>query len=245
MDNLTVSDFVLLSMAAIPCKLLKSNSTAIVLHGSVGSTVGIRYNVLARNSTSFPTPIVSQIVGHLLGDGALVMSRTSTTPAFVFTQTIKRFAYLWQVFLTLSHYCQAMPRVGISRKVHLFMQIHTRSYPILLALYNLFYQLIDGKYVKVITPALLTYIDAIALAYWAMDDGAKITKGTGFYLHTKGFTFAEVYLLVGMLHYNFGLVCTVQNHSKQPVIFITAASMPLFISLVKPHFHSTMMYKIS
>ncbi|KAF8204409.1 hypothetical protein K438DRAFT_1580080, partial [Mycena galopus ATCC 62051] len=39
---------------------------------------------------------------------------------------------------------------------------------------------------------------------------------SGFYFHTKGFTFSDVYLLAGMLHYNFGLHCTVQNHSLSP-----------------------------
>lgn len=77
-----------------------------------------------------------------------------------------------------------------------------------------------------------------------MDDGASTTCLSGFYLHTKGFKFKDVYSLVGMLHYKFGLVCTVQNHKGMPVIYITSKSMPLFISLVSPHFHPSMMYKL-
>ena len=61
-----------------------------------------------------------------------------------------------------------------------------------------------------------------------MDDGRLAQSG--FYFHTKGFTFPDVYKLAGLLHYNFGLVCTVQNHSGMPVIYITARSIPLFIS---------------
>ncbi len=37
--------------------------------------------------------IRSILLGSLLGDGALAMSRTSVNPYFVFTQTIKRFWY--------------------------------------------------------------------------------------------------------------------------------------------------------
>lgn len=53
--------------------------------------------------------IISQLVGHLLGDGSLNYSRTSVTPYFVFTQTIKRFEYIWHVYLTLSSYCGKVP----------------------------------------------------------------------------------------------------------------------------------------
>jgi hypothetical protein len=76
-----------------------------------------------------------------------------------------------------------------------------------------------------------------------MDDGAYTPSG--FYLHTKGFTFEEVYLLAGMLHYQFGLHCNVQRHSNTPVIYITARSLPRFVTLVKPHFHTQMMHKLS
>jgi hypothetical protein len=76
-----------------------------------------------------------------------------------------------------------------------------------------------------------------------MDDGA--TTPSGFYLHTKGFTFDEVYLLAGMLHYQFGLFCTVQNHSNTPVIYIKSESYSKFVSIVKPHFHTQMLYKLS
>ena len=77
-----------------------------------------------------------------------------------------------------------------------------------------------------------------------MDDGAATTKFSGFYLHTKGFNFKDAYSLEGMLHYQFDLICTVQNHKGMPVIYITSKSMPLFISLVSPHFHPSMMYKL-
>lgn len=75
-----------------------------------------------------------------------------------------------------------------------------------------------------------------------MDDGAFAVSG--FYFHTKGFTFKDVYTLAAILHYNFGLVCTVQNHKGMPVLYITAQSMPRFLDLVKPHFLPGFMYKL-
>jgi hypothetical protein len=110
----------------------------------------------------------------------------------------------------------------------------------------LFYKLTNGKAIKTINYELLPYLNSIALSYWAMDDGAWAQSG--FYLHTKGFTFIEVYQLVGMLHYQFSLICSVQNHegSGRPatVIDIKAKSMNKFRSLVTPHFHPSMLYKL-
>ncbi len=60
-----------------PVRDLKSTSTALIPIGSTistGSTVGINYNNHVRNIAIFPKHIVSQLVGHLLGDGALVMT---------------------------------------------------------------------------------------------------------------------------------------------------------------------------
>nr|QCI56427.1 hypothetical protein [Hypsizygus marmoreus]QKJ80206.1 hypothetical protein [Hypsizygus marmoreus] len=184
------------------------------------------------------------------------MNQTSITPYFVFTQTQKRFGYVWFVFQQLSHYCGIYPFFNVSAPYgsngnrYYFMQVRTRSYPIMLTLYDMFYTVTNKKAVKTINYGLLSYLDDIALAYWAMDDGAW-TK-SGFYLHTpcprrggtKGFTFLEVYRLIALLHYKFSLVCSVQDHDGRPVIYIKVESMNLFRSLVTPHFHPTMMYKL-
>lgn len=152
---------------------LNSPSTVLVPHGVVGSTIFMRFDSYARNSTLFSKRIISQLIGHLLGDGSLAKSKTSITPSFVFTQTLKRFDYIWSVFLQFSHYCSQYPSLSISRKEYPFMQVHTRTYPFMITLEDLFYSNIEGKRVKTISPDLLLYLDNIALAYWAMDDGAK------------------------------------------------------------------------
>jgi hypothetical protein len=54
---------------------------------------------------------------------------------------------------------------------------------------------------KIVPVFGLHHLDPLALAIWAMDDGAFAKPG--FYFHTKGFTFLEVYKLARILHYNF------------------------------------------
>lgn len=221
---------------------------SIVVYSNVGSRVQLgRMTKIMATMTQFPPMIVSQIVGHMLGDGSLVYSYTSNFPYFVFTQTIKRFEYIWAVFTQLAHYCNSVPvfNKGFRKGApYPFIQVITRSYPFLATLHRLFYVKIKGHWVKVVTYDLLPYLTPAAIAYWAIDDGAATTSRSGFYLHTKGFTYEDVYKLVGMLHYLYDLNCTVQNHEGKPVIYIRADSMPLFVSLVRPYFYPIMMYKL-
>jgi hypothetical protein len=215
--------------------------------GSASASLNIRLNKYSRDTTMFNHEIISQIVGHLLGDGSLHYSRTSTTPYFIFTQTIKRFEYIWHVYLALSPYCYRLPifNQGLRKGIpYPFLQVMTRSYPALIPLHELFYKVrVNGNgYIKVINIDLLLYLNPISLAYWAMDDGSWLSNG--FRFHTEGFTFNECYKLAAMLHYRFGLICTIQKKEGKPVIMITSKSMSLFRSIVTPHFHPIMLYKL-
>ena len=75
-----------------------------------------------------------------------------------------------------------------------------------------------------------------------MDDGSKTRSG--FYLHTEGFTKNEVYLLIGMLHYKFNLVCTAQKQKNNLRIYIRASSIKTFRALVLPYFEQSILYKL-
>jgi hypothetical protein len=66
-----------------------------------------------------------------------------------------------------------------------------------------------------------------------MDDGGRTVSG--FNIHTKGYTFKEVTILAGILHYCFDLHCIIQNHVGYPVIYIPAKHFPKFVRIVKPY----------
>lgn len=63
-------------LALIPMKKLNSSCTALVLHGIVGPTIYMRFNNYARDLTVFPKRAATQLVGHLLGDGALARTKS-------------------------------------------------------------------------------------------------------------------------------------------------------------------------
>jgi len=237
--------------AAKPKKSKKPTSTStclsLVPHGIMGSSVGFgRLTQYMVASTVFTKEVISKLVGNLLGDGSLAMTHTSVNPLFIFTQALKGFEYVWYIFNSLAPYCIVYPRLEFNKrkgKTHATLRVHTRSYPQLHTLLDLFYVKVNGKLVKTIDYTLLPYLDEIVLAHWAMDDGTK--SYNGFRLYTNSFSFEEAYKLVAMLHYRFGLNCTVQRANNQPVISVRTASMPLFRSLVQPHFVPSMMYKLA
>jgi len=173
MDNPALfPDLALTALATIPVSKIVSRSTEIVSFGVTGdpSVNNIRLNKHSRDITVFNNDILSQLVGHLLGDGTICYTRTSVTPYFVFTQTIKRFEYIWHVYLTLSPYCGRVPlfNPGLRKGIpYPFIQVMTRSYPALIPLHELFYLVsVNGSnYIKVITTDLLQYLNPISLAY--------------------------------------------------------------------------------
>jgi hypothetical protein len=172
MDNLGLcSDLAInIVLATTPISKIVSRVTEIIPFGVTNASNNIRLNKHSRDITVFNNKIISQLVGHLLGDGLIHYTRTSVTPYFVFTQTIKRFEYIWHVYLTLSHYCGRVPLInpGIRKGIpYPFIQVMTRSYPALITLHKLFYQrsVNNNSYTKVITTELLIYLNPISLAY--------------------------------------------------------------------------------
>jgi hypothetical protein len=214
------------------------------------STIGLNFTQRSRNIIyfSYDSYIYSQIVGHLLGDGNLTMTWSSKNPYFVFTQGLIRFNYAWDVFNNLKFLCKSMPRLGKSYrkgKTYYHIQVQTRSYPFLKDIYDAFYVGSETKQlVKIISAETFYWLNPISLGYWAMDDGSNTTSGSGFYLHTKGFSFKDVYFLAGIMHYKFDIYSTVQNHENRPVIYIKAISKSKFFNIIKPYFHESMLYKL-
>lgn len=75
-----------------------------------------------------------------------------------------------------------------------------------------------------------------------MDDGGK--AGSGFHYYTHSFSLKEVEMLSGILLNKFGLINTIQSNKNGYRIYISSKSIHTFRTLVEPHFHSSMLYKL-
>lgn len=247
MDFSIVNHNDFLMLAGVSMKILPvTTCTAIVPLGEVGSTLKISFTHYVRKLIVCPPILKQQLIGHLLGDGSLAITRTSITPYFVFVQSVGAFQYAWYVYTKLSHFCNRLPGLALSyRKGALCQSLRTetRSLHFFGFLHNLFYKFVEGKWIKYISPDLISYMTPCVLAFWIMDDGTK--NGTGLVLCTSGFTIEDTYRLAGMLHYNFGFKVTHQKVGKGLNLRISSKDIALLRKIVMPYMHSSMMYKIS
>jgi len=90
--------------------------------------------------------------------------------------------------------------------------------------------------------AIFEDLNPVALAVWAQGDLNKHNKG--FRNNTQSFTLQQVVILLNVLIIKYGLDSTVFYDRARPRIFILTNSMNKFRTIVGPHFHPSMLYKL-
>lgn len=228
---------------------LNPSTTAIIPYGFYQSS-GFGFGVaLPRKVYSMYvlTPFLhSVILGLLLGDGWLEKSlaKRNVNARFGLKQSIINLKFILFVFNLLSPFCGSMPALTKSTRQNgvtdYGVAFKTRNFPFLTEYYAKFY--VNG--VKLIPTDLIINLDGIALAFWIMSDGSY-EKG-GLVLCTDSFTLNDVCLLIGILHYKFGLDCTLRSTKNNMYyrIYIKQKSMQKVRELVTPFTHPHFLYKL-
>jgi hypothetical protein len=86
-------------------------------------------------------------------------------------------------------------------------------------------------------------LNPIALAHMIMGDGAA--QSHGLIICTDSYSIEDIVRLINVLIIKYRLDCTLWVRRKnQYRIYIRQSSMPLLRDIVRPHFHSSMLYKI-
>jgi len=75
-----------------------------------------------------------------------------------------------------------------------------------------------------------------------MGDGNKNRHGLT--ISTESFSLNDTVRLINVLMVRYRLDCTMRKHSPGYTIYIQEKSMPLLRTLVQPHMHSSMLYKL-
>lgn len=140
------------------------------------------------------------------------------------------------------------PKTGLIPTQYTF---HTKSLIQLTILHKLWYKWSDdlNKFIKIVPLNILDLLTPIGLAHWIMDDGHK--HGNGITLCTDSFTLIEVELLVSVLRNKFNLEANYNKRTQKGRhigwrIYISgkSANKEKLISLVKPYFIPSMLYKL-
>lgn len=187
------------------------------------------------------------LVGILLGDAHIqIRSNSSINARLKYTQSIVHKEYFDHIYELFKHYTTESFLPYYLSQPHTITQKNSNSWtfvtmslPCFKLYRDLFYNS-DG--VKIVPENIGDLLTPIGLAYWVMDDGSKLKKGL--HLNTYGFNSQDIDLLLNVLRNKFNLKCSTHIKNGRYRIYIGYESMDLLRSLVSPHMHSSMMYKI-
>lgn len=199
-----------------------------------------------KNLLTFPPLIEGIIIGVLLGDGNLQKRNKNGGACLRFGQSMKHKEYLLHLYNIFELYCGSDPTIQKKYdkkydKTYYSLQFQTLIFPYFTELYSVLY--ING--LKTITVNFASLIQPLSLAYWFMDDGAKISGG--YLLHTDGFTLSEVEILREVLSKKFNIDSNLRVRNvqkKQYGIYIGKKSRNDFIKLIEPYLINEMKYKL-
>lgn len=178
------------------------------------------------------------IYGLLLGD--LFIYRKNNENALIrFEQSIIHREYLEHLFEIFKYLGTASASVKTAeRKAFNTSSFYftTRQLTAITELHKLFYN--EGR--KIVPLNIGSLLTEKSLAYWVMDDGDN--HRSGYILNTSGFTLNDVKVLQAVLYDNWGLETSIHSRNR---IYVNSSSKKNFLNLIRPHFHSSMLYKIN
>jgi hypothetical protein len=223
-----------------------SNNKSLIVWGTnLKSTVGYKLSPKELAKVQLAPYQYNVIIGLLLSDGWLIFGGARSKNARLgFAQSEDNGKYFWFVFWCLSHYCSSNPKKRIRTKfgketVTSGWEFFTRSMPCFTELHSLFYV----NKVKVIPDNIYDILTPVALAHLIMGDGSA--HENGLYICTDSYNVTDVVRLINVFIIKYRLECNLNWHRPtQPRIYIKSRSMNLLDSIVRPHFHSSMLYKL-
>ena len=195
--------------------------------------------------------IISLIIGSTLGDSHLEKRKNGIGTRVIFEQSNRNVEYLmwFHSYLSSRGYCNSTKpklQIRIKQKGKVFYQYRVSSYTFssLNWIHEMFYKLVDNKYVKFVPLNIEEYLTPLALAIWFMDDGSSLGKGAR--IATNCFTLEEVNFLCKVLKSKYNIVATSVKCGKDKgyIIYIHVSSMELFTNIVKPYLLPSLYYKL-
>jgi len=209
------------------------------------------------NSQPLPQQVTDALTGNMLGDGWIGFNKKkdpNPTGEARYAMTLKNKAYITHLWSNIyAPICTSTvpcpwpnPKTGLPASQYTFQTLSLVPFTIL---HKVWYSWSPEltKYVKIIPLNIGDLLTPIGLALWIQDDGTR--NGNGLVLCTECYTLAEVELLICVLRDNFGLKANIQKRNQKGKfigwrIYITSENRAKLISLVKPYFIPSMLYKL-
>ena len=195
--------------------------------------------------------IISMIIGSTLGDTHLEKRKNGIGTRIIFEQSSDNVEYLmwFHNYLASRGYCSnTKPKLQIrirqKGKVYYQYRINSYTFSSFNWIHEMFYKLIDNKYIKFVPLNIGEYLTPLALSLWFMDNGSSLGKSAR--IATNCFTFEEVNFLCKVLKSRYNIIATPNKCGKDrgQIIYIHTNSMKLFTNIVKPYLLPSLSYKL-
>lgn len=189
--------------------------------------------------------ILSILIGTLLGDGSAEHRSGGTRVRFHQEDSHSSYLLFLHAYVASLGYCTStVPVIAIRINENGIVRWTIRFSTFTYTSFNWLYEGFYDNGLKGVPNWLESYLTPIALAVWIMDDGAVLPYGMK--LCTNSFTKNDCYLLCVILGRLYDLDVRVHSAgvSGQWHLYVTSASMPKLASIVRPHMHPSMLYKL-
>lgn len=190
------------------------------------------------------------IVGTLLGDASMRLSKGKPVYAIKFEQAIPRKQYIEHLYQVFEPYCGTGPKERFidkeqTRKAIWFTTYRHQNF---IFYFNYFYEIQGMKIVKVVRKDIHKFLTPKAVAYWFMDDGTyhidQNTLKKTYLFSTQGFQKPECQRLCDALKNNFDIDCNVHKDKDKWRIYVLSSSTQKLLDLITPYIHSDFQYKL-
>jgi ubiquinol-cytochrome c reductase cytochrome b subunit len=192
--------------------------------------------------------ILSIIFGSLLGDAYAEKHGNGTRIVFYQENTHKDYLLWLHTLISSKGYCSNKIPVLSTRlykygKLRNIIRFKTFTYSSFNWIQECWY--INNK--KVLPQCINKYLSPLALTFWIMDEGTKVSSGIK--LANNNFDLKEVIILCKILKDKYDIVATANSAGdtikKEYVIYIHKESMVNLSNIVLPYMHPSMKYKLN
>ena len=212
----------------------------------------IKYNSLNNNNniSVLPDELNSILIGTLLSDGGLYRSSPTANVRFEMSlgENSKEFAFHMADLLKefMNNPVKYIEIKGVN-KVYTNYRLKTKTLPVFNQYYKMFYEfnLEKNKFVKIVPDNIVDLMNPIVLAYLIQGDG-NFDKGRNrVRIYTNSFNKLEVENLAEAIKTRLNIYTGVLHDRKdQWILTIGANNLELLRKTVRPHFHSSMLYRL-
>lgn len=191
--------------------------------------------------------VLSLIFGSMLGDCYAEKHGHGTRFCFQQEEYHKTYLVWFHTYLANLGYCnpnelKLSTRLGYKGKIRIIGRFKTYTYTSFNWIHEAFYV----NNLKIIPKFIGDYFSPLALAVWIMVDGSIVSSSMK--LATNSYSLQDLEFMCKLLKIKFGIIANITiaggKFKDQYVIYVAKESMPLLVSIVKPHMHPSMYYKL-